>query len=131
MTLLPARADIALGKSCHRCTARERCYRSPQTRAIAVGEAQNWMDVSPGPRGEPCAEWWGDMYSDEATLAYARGNVADFFKRADRVFGHRNDGEARYLTADQVDEHREAGFTVTQFDGHHGAAGYWLATKES
>lgn len=40
------------------------------------------------------------------------------------------DGEALYLTADQVDAHRAAGWTVEPFTHHHGAAGYWLATRE-
>lgn len=39
--------------------------------------------------------------------------------------------EALYLTADQVEAHRAAGWTVEPFTHHHGAAGYWLATREA
>lgn len=99
MTLLPARADLALGVSCSRCTVRERCYRSPHTRAQAVGETQNWMETTPRPEG-PCEEWWSV-------------------------------GEAIYLTADQVEAHRAAGWTVEPFTHHHGGAGYWLATRDA
>lgn len=54
--LLPANGALALGLSCHRCTERQRCYRSPQTRTIAVAQEQNWMETSPPAQG-PCAEW--------------------------------------------------------------------------
>lgn len=40
-------------------------------------------------------------------------------------------GEALYITADQVDAHRAAGWTVTPFTHHHGAQGYHLATRET
>lgn len=40
-------------------------------------------------------------------------------------------GEARYITADQVEAHRAAGWTVEPFTHYHGAAGYHLATRES
>ena len=39
------------------------------------------------------------------------------------------DGEALSITADQVDEYRAKGWTVEPFTHHHGAAGYWLATR--
>jgi len=41
------------------------------------------------------------------------------------------DGEALYITADQVDEHRASGWTVEPFTHHHGAQGYHLATRKA
>ena len=39
-------------------------------------------------------------------------------------------GEAVSILEDQVEQYRAAGWTVERFSGHHGIAGYWLATKE-
>jgi len=99
VNLLPARGDLALCSMSQHCPAKDRCYRSPTVRAIAIGAAQNWMETTPRNDG-PCSEFWAEG------------------------------GEALYITADQVDSHRAAGWTVEPFTHHHGAQGYHLATRE-
>lgn len=56
---LPARAAVALGFPCTTCTARLQCYLSPYTRQRAsLGSDQVWVEVEPGPNGEPCKRLW-------------------------------------------------------------------------
>lgn len=113
MTLLPARGALPLCMMSRHCPAKDRCYHSPSVRAIAVGGHQNYMETTPRPDG-PCEAWRA---------------LKDWELSA--VLRSRDDGEALYITADQVDEHRAAGWTVEPFTHHHGAAGYWLATREA
>lgn len=104
-SLRPARSRLALCIMSRQCPVRDRCYRSPAVRAIAESETQNWMDATPQVDG-PCEEWWSTEHETPT-------------------------GEAIYLTADQVDEYRAAGWTVELFRGHHGAEGYHLATRDT
>lgn len=102
MTLLPARGDLPLCMMSRHCPVKDRCYHSPAVRAIVVGGHQNWMETTPRPDG-PCEAW--------------------------REAPEQASGEATYITAEQVKTHCAAGWTVEPLTHHHGAAGYWLATR--
>lgn len=102
MTLLPAKPDLALCSMSQHCQARDRCYRSPTVRAIAVGEAQCWMETVPRP-DEPCEEWWA----------------------VDAV----HDGEALYIAIEDSGKYLADGWTVEPCLGHHGVAGYAVAWR--
>jgi hypothetical protein len=103
VAMLAANGALALGRSCSGCVARERCYRSPHTRAQAVGEAQNWMDVTPV-NGGPCAEWWA--VKEKLVLE-----------------------QSCYITADQIDEFREQGWRIEPPAHRSNGAELWMAKR--
>lgn len=134
-TLLSARRDIALCCMSRMCPVRDTCYRSSTVRAIAVSEPQNWMEATPL-LDRPCEEWRA-VDGDDIEITPPLPELRRIKVKSVRVeelppfvLEDEPTGEALYITTDQVDEYRAAGWTVEPVIGHHGKAGYWAATRE-